>query len=99
IAFTDNKSEHVFVLSIPDWGQTPFAEGKDIQQIAREIDAYNAINKTLSLKSNCQYIDITSSTRANAPKEGYLVEDKLHPSELEYAIWAEQLAHKMQATL
>ena len=43
IQFTGNKSNHVFVLSIPDWGVTPFAEGRDRKQIAEQIDAYNSV--------------------------------------------------------
>ncbi|HEY6064026.1 MAG TPA: GDSL-type esterase/lipase family protein, partial [Chitinophagaceae bacterium] len=45
IRYAGNKAERVVVLSIPDWGVTPFAEGRDRAQIAREIDAYNAANK------------------------------------------------------
>ena len=41
VQFADNKPNHVFVLSIPDWGVTPFAAGRDKKQIAAEIDAYN----------------------------------------------------------
>ena len=43
IAFAENKKEQVFVVSIPDWGVTPFAKGRDQQEIAKEIGAYNAV--------------------------------------------------------
>lgn len=49
IAFAGGIANHVFVLSIPDWGVTPFAEGRDRQKIAREIDAYNNVNKEITL--------------------------------------------------
>ncbi|RZL34474.1 MAG: SGNH/GDSL hydrolase family protein, partial [Pedobacter sp.] len=46
IAFAKGNKKHVFVVSIPDWGVTPFgkASGKSAQTIAKEIDAFNAIN-------------------------------------------------------
>lgn len=92
IHFANGHSDKVFVLSIPDWGVTPFAEGKDRAQIAREIDAYNASAKKITQAHKCHYLDITNSTRSNGIHQDYLVEDQLHPSAKEYAIWAERLA-------
>jgi len=92
ISFANGRMSHVFVLSIPDWGVTPFAEGKDRAAIAREIDAYNEINKDVTLSSGCNYIEITASTRTNGLDESYLTPDKLHYAAKEYKIWAERLA-------
>jgi lysophospholipase L1-like esterase len=92
IRFADNQSSKVFVLSIPDWGVTPFAEGKDLVQIAKEIDEYNDMAKFITLQHKCHFINITDSTRINGFKEEFLAEDKLHPSGKEYAVWAERLA-------
>ncbi|MES2479323.1 MAG: SGNH/GDSL hydrolase family protein [Bacteroidota bacterium] len=90
IHFANGHSDKVFVLSIPDWGVTPFAEGKDRAQIAVEIDAYNAAAKTITVAHKCHFIDITDSTRTNGIKEDFLAEDKLHPSTKEYTVWAER---------
>lgn len=98
-AFTNGNSAHVFVLSIPDWGVTPFAEGKDREQIAKEIDAYNAANKAITTDHKCQYVDITDSTRMNGNNKEYLAEDGLHPSAREYTIWAERLVPVIEKTL
>ena len=92
IGFANGTAQHVFVLSIPDWGATPFAEGKDRAKIAREIDEYNAANKQITEAHKCQYVDITDSTRKNASVANYLAPDGLHPSSKEYGIWAERLA-------
>ncbi len=92
IAFAGGKPDRVFVLSIPDWGATPFAEGRDRQQIATEIDAYNAACKEITLAHKCHYLDITGSTRENGNKTEYLAGDGLHPSGKEYAVWAGHLA-------
>ena len=92
IEFAGGKSNRVFVLSIPDWGVTPFAEGKDRQDIAYKIDEYNAAKKAITLGKGCHYIDITQSTRAHGTDETYLTPDKLHYSAKAYKIWAEALA-------
>ncbi|HYE55165.1 MAG TPA: SGNH/GDSL hydrolase family protein [Chitinophagaceae bacterium] len=91
IAFAGSKAQHVIALSIPDWGVTPFAADRDTAKIAQEIDAYNAVNKKLSLQYKVNYIDITPGTRSSANDESFLAADKLHPSGKEYARWAEQV--------
>lgn len=95
IAFAAQQPQHVFVLSIPDWGATPFAEGRDRAQIAREIDAYNTINKAISEKYGVHYIDITPGTREAATDTSLITTDRLHPSGKEYGRWAERLAAEM----
>ncbi|HEX6181890.1 MAG TPA: SGNH/GDSL hydrolase family protein [Chitinophagaceae bacterium] len=88
IGFAGNHPSHVVVLSIPDWGATPFAAGHDLQKIAREIDAFNMVNQTIAGRYRTHYIDITPGTRTSANDESMLVADKLHPSGKEYARWA-----------
>ena len=92
IQFAGNKTDHVIVLSIPDWGITPFAAGRDKDQIAKEIDAYNAANKTISEQCKVHYIDITSWTREAANDPLFVAPDGLHPSAKEYKRWAEKVS-------
>lgn len=99
VGFAGGKKERVFVLSIPDWGVTPFAEGKDRAQIAKDIDAYNAVCKEIAEQNGCHFIEITESTRANAANPDFLVADALHPSGREYAIWARRLADSVSEQL
>jgi len=99
IAFADGQPGKVFVLSIPDWGATPFAEGKDRPKIAKEIDEYNAACKEIALAGKCSYIEITGSTREHGKDKEYLAADGLHPSGKEYAIWAQRLADAVAKTL
>lgn len=98
IAFAGNDKGRVVVLSIPDWGATPFAEGRDRAKITAEIDAFNAINRKISSKYKVHYIDITPGTRLAAQDPTLLTKDKLHPSGKEYAKWAEKVA-KIVATI
>ena len=99
IAFAGNNATHVIVLSIPDWGATPYAEGRDRQKIAKEINEYNAACKEIALANKCQYLEITESTRQNGQKPEYLTGDHLHPSAKEYMVWAERLADVVAKTL
>ena len=99
IAFAGNKAEKVVVLSIPDWGVTPFAEGRDRKQIAAAIDAYNAANNAIALKYHIHYIDITPWTREAATDNSLLAADGLHPSGKEYGRWAEKVVLFIQGKL
>jgi lysophospholipase L1-like esterase len=99
IGFAGGNPAHVFVLSIPDWGVTPFAADRDTAQIAMEIDAYNAANARICGIYSVPYINITDAQRMDGNKGVYLAADRLHPSALEYAKWADQLAKSIKTAL
>ena len=95
----DHHPENIFVLSIPDWGQTPFGLSKDPARIAEEIDSFNAINRSIALHHKVNYVDITPSTRRASKRPEYVAVDGLHPSGMEYAAWARQLFEGINARL
>lgn len=95
IQFAANKPYRVFVLSIPDWGVTPFAEGKERKKIAAEIDEYNYICETSTREFQANYINITPSLREDGHKSEFLAPDGLHPSGKEYKKWAVKLSDAM----
>lgn len=92
IHFAAERPERVIVLSIPDWGVMPFANGKDTDKIATEIDTYNRINREIAAHYNCRYYDITEGSRQAKFDTSLVAADNLHPSAKEYARWAEQVA-------
>lgn len=98
IHFAGNNPHHVIVLSIPDWGVTPFAVDRNRNRIAKEIDAFNAVNKSISEKYEVHYLDITPGTREAAHDRSLIATDGLHPSGKEYSLWATEL-EKVIATL
>lgn len=99
IQLAGNKVSHVFVLSIPDYSVTPYASGSNREQISREIDNFNAINKQVTLQYNCTYLDITPSTREALNNSNLVAGDGLHPSGAEYKKWAERLGPLMLSAL
>lgn len=92
ILYAGGRPDRVIVLSIPDWGLTPFNTERDRAQTSADIDAYNRINRAITLDMGCHYLDITASTREHANEQDYLTADKLHYSGKEYRGWAEKLA-------
>lgn len=91
LGFSGGRHQRVIVLSIPDWGVTPFAQGKNRVQIGKEIDAFNLVNQKIADNHKVFYMNITPSTREAAQDPLLLTTDGLHPSAKEYTRWAEKL--------
>lgn len=89
--FAGRRTSRVIVLSIPDWGATPFAEGRDRALIAREVDAYNARAQELATAAGARWVDITGVTRQMQHTPALAAPDGLHPSAEMYRQWAELL--------
>ena len=88
-AFAGGDAGRVLVLSIPDWGVMPFAEGRDRAQIAGEIDAFNQIKSVESERAGVWFVDITEISREAAADPSLVAGDGLHPSGAMYARWVE----------
>jgi len=90
-ALADHRAERVVAVSIPDWGVTPFgcASGRDRKQIARELDAFNAIARAEALDAGAHFVNITGISREHA---GLVASDGLHPSGAQYALWTDAIA-------
>lgn len=89
--YAGGNPSRVIVLSIPDWGVTPFAEGRDRATIAGEIDEFNSVNREESERAGVQYFDITPVSRGAAGEPALTAEDGLHPSGKMYTLWAEMV--------
>ena len=98
IAFAKGDTSRVFVLSIPDYGVTPFANGQD-SVIGPEIDQFNAINLAISTKAKVHYLNITPISREAATNPALIAPDGLHPSAAMYELWIAQLAPMVEARL
>jgi lysophospholipase L1-like esterase len=99
LKYADNNNSRVIVISIPDWGATPFAMNRDREKIALEIDEYNRANKEIADKYKVHYINITLGNRKNAMDKEMVTEDGLHPSGKEYYKWAEEVAAVIKSEL
>lgn len=88
IQFAGGIEKNVYVLSIPDWGPTPFAKDRDNKKISAEIDAYNNVCEKTAVIFKTNFINITDDQRENAADATFLAADGLHPSGKEYKKWA-----------
>ncbi len=91
IEYAGREPSRVVVLSIPDWGVTPFAADRDRVQIAKEIDVFNLVNREESENAGVHYVDVTPVSREAVSEAALIASDGLHPSGKMYAIWAEKV--------
>lgn len=98
IGFAKGQKDHVVVISIPDWGVTPFAANRNADQakVASEIDAYNAAKKTICDRYGVAFVEITKDYRKIGAQPDMVVEDQLHPSGLVYARWTEKVLKEVK---
>ena len=89
IEYAGGEAQRVIVLSIPDWGVTPFAKSRDSKKIATEINLFNSINREESERTGVYYVDITPGSRQAVTDSALIAADGLHPSGKMYAEWAE----------
>ncbi|SEO42063.1 Lysophospholipase L1 [Luteibacter sp. UNC138MFCol5.1] len=92
-------ARRVVVVSIPDWGVTAFAEGRDRAAIARDIDTFNAIARDETLRLHARWVDVTPASRKAGAAPGMLVADGLHPSAAQYALWVDAVLPEARAAL
>lgn len=88
IEYAGGDVKRVIVFSIPDWGVTPFAAGRNTTQIASEIDAFNQVNLEESQKAGVHYVDVTPVSRKAEEDPTLVAGDGLHPSGKMYSEWA-----------
>jgi lysophospholipase L1-like esterase len=92
IEVAGGESGNVIVISIPDWGVTPFAANRDRETIAIEINEFNRINYTRAHELGVHYVDVTEISRTAAADSTLIAKDGLHPSIKMYTLWTDKLA-------
>jgi lysophospholipase L1-like esterase len=91
------KTKNVFVVSIPDYGFTPYGKPKQVI-ITKQIDEFNAINKRIAEKFKIAYFNITEISRKGLEDPTLVAEDGLHPSGKMYAAWVDLIIKKMKVS-
>ena len=85
------KEKSILMLSIPDYGYTPFGQksGK-AQSISKELQAFNQSIQDFSKVNNIEWVELTDLSKKALGRKDYLTQDELHPSKVQYQDWVEQ---------
>ena len=104
VALAGGEPGRVVVVSIPDWGRTPAADApppegvprRSRDEIAREVDAYNAVARAEAERAGARWVGVTALSRTQGDQ---VVADRLHPDAAAYAAWADVIAPAVRAAL
>ena len=91
LRFAGNDPDRVIVVSIPDYGVTPFAAGREPEKIAKEIDAFNQAARLVAQAYRISFVDITPGSRMASRHPDLVADDQLHPSAAMYRQWVAQI--------
>lgn len=91
ITFAGGDKNKVFVVSIPDYGYTPFGREKQ-ETISKAIDEFNAVNRAIAEKHGVKYFYITDISRKGLDDPELVAGDGLHPSGKMYSLWVKVIA-------
>ena len=83
------SKDRVIVLSIPDYGVTPFGQSRGEEKVARELDEYNRASKEVCDREGIRYFDITPISRVAKTDPELIASDNLHPSGKMYSQWVD----------
>ncbi len=95
IQLAGGDKSRVFVVSIPDYGFTPYGKPKQ-EKISKELDEFNAINKHITELYGVAYIDITDISRRGLDEPELMATDGLHPSGKQYTLWVERIMESLR---
>lgn len=101
IAFAGGAPSRVLILSIPDWGVTPFAreKGRDMSVVRDEIDDFNAIVRVEAARAGSRFVDVTPISRLASHDPSMLAADQLHPSAAMYRLWAKLALERARSAI
>jgi lysophospholipase L1-like esterase len=85
------KDGSVLIVSIPDWGSSPYGENMDRNQISTEINTFNNSLKSFANINGLKYVDVTEISRRAINEPNLITSDNLHPSGLMYLEWAKKI--------
>ena len=91
LKLVENRTERLFVISIPDWGASPYGFGFDRAKVSKEINEFNSVVKEESEKRGLRYFNITTISRRALTDRTLIASDGLHPSGKMYKLWVDKI--------
>lgn len=91
----------VFLVGIPDYSLSEFAQGKKLKRVSSRLKRYNRYIKKMSQRYAVAYYPLQDLSKALHKDKAMLAEDLLHPSAKQYEVWVdsfkEQVAEQIKS--
>lgn len=98
ISFSKTGKDGVFVVSIPDYGATPFG-ASNAEEIGREIEEFNTVLEKVANQFDLAFYNITPISKMAKSDRSLVADDGLHPSGKMYSLWVEHFLDQVYTTL
>ena len=82
---------NIIIISIPDWGYTPFGQSNDMSDISEKINLFNSSLRKFASTNDLKYVDVTEISRRAINEPDLITNDNLHPSGIMYLEWAKKI--------
>jgi lysophospholipase L1-like esterase len=86
IKYSGNELDHIFVVSIPNYGYTPFGVVKK-EETTKDLALFNSRSKTICEEYGIDFYNITEISLEAETNAAFRAKDDLHPSGIQYAAW------------
>lgn len=91
ISYAGGDTSKVIVLSIPNYGVTPFGQSRNPVVIRQELEMYNSMAEQFASDYGIPFIDVTGISELAENDTTLLAPDNLHPSAKMYTMWVEEM--------
>lgn len=98
IGFAGGEKSRVIVVTIPDYGCTPFGAEMAVK-IDKELREYNQAAKEICDKNGVKWTDIFEISKRAKKQSELIATDNLHPSAAMYSLWANEIFPLAQSIL
>jgi acyl-CoA thioesterase-1 len=86
LKYTGNDKNHIFIVSIPNYGYTPFGAEKK-EEITADLAKFNGLSKSICDELGIAFYNVTDISLEAETNAEYRASDNLHPSGTQYAAW------------
>lgn len=87
LAYVKQDTGRLILISIPDYGVTPYGNRNNGTEISKSIDQFNAVNKQIADSLYIAYVNITDVSRLAQNQSNLVASDGLHFSALMHQLW------------
>ena len=95
VSLTGGRPDRVFVVSIPDYGYTPFGASNQ-SSISAALQTFNDTCLARTQAAGITHFNITPISQQHPDTPGLVAPDGLHPSGLQYSLWVESFVEGVQ---
>ena len=98
VALAGGQADRVFVVSIPDYGFTPFGQSNQ-GNISQSLFGFNTSCANLTQQAGIAHYNITPISQQWPAAEDWVAPDGLHPSAAQYTAWVASFVGSVEAQL